>query len=75
MGYPSVSPAHAGMYPMPIYATQVPSSFPRTRGDVPATGGGLKKLLVFPPHTRGCTRICPVEACLNWTPSLGLQIS
>ena len=50
------SPAHAGMYRRGKPAATTSSSFPRTRGDVPALGEFAAPVRELPPHTRGCTR-------------------
>ena len=51
------SPARAGMYPRPTRRRTPPSSFPRTRGDVPAKHRRLIVRQQLPPHARGCTAL------------------
>ena len=56
---PSVSPARAGMDPMPTYRARINPSFPRTRGDGPAPLGTQPDAVRFPPHARGWTTLHP----------------
>ena len=51
----SVSPVHAGIYPI-ITAERPPlKSFPRSCGDIPASCRGFWRLRRFPPFMRGYT--------------------
>ena len=50
-----VSPAHAGMDPVPDPRPSCSGGFPRTRGDGPDTSSGCALSPRFPPHTRGWT--------------------
>ena len=45
------------MYPSLFTSSLKWWSFPRTRGDVPATGIRPRIIPQFPPHTRGCTYV------------------
>ncbi len=49
------SPAHAGMHPGPARKPAAVTSFPRTRGDAPASSCVTSLRMALPPHTRGCT--------------------
>ena len=54
-----VSPARAGMDRRPARPSTSPTSFPRTRGDGPNVADTLYRLIAFPPHARGWTRVHP----------------
>ena len=53
-----VFPAHAGMFRRVGYRSQMKSSFPRARGDVPTPACGGLQNTPFSPRTRGCSRRC-----------------
>ena len=53
-----VFPAYAGMFLVNTVPPQSYVSFPRIRGDVPKTEVSKAYMLLFSPHTRGCSR-CP----------------
>ena len=56
---PRVSPAHAGMDPLPQARTKTGRGFPRTRGDGPVGRSPSLVPAAFPPHTRGWTGCDP----------------
>ena len=80
-----VSPAHAGMYPIPGRSWLLRAGFPRTRGDVPSGIRRTSRDGSFPPHTRGCTRdgsgaeyhysVSPAHAGMYLVQALGEQAS
>ena len=55
-GGKSVFPAHAGMFPPEEVYYTATTSFPRARGDVPATLVSPSPSTSFSPRTRGCSQ-------------------
>src|SRR5690606_13959060 len=57
-----LSPARAGMDPLPKKELRLCVPLPRTRGDGPPSGASVGSLVASPPHARGWTqrhhRIC-----------------
>ena len=51
----AVFPAYAGMFRISYHPASVPASFPRIRGDVPCIRYIGYLIVVFSPHTRGCS--------------------
>ena len=50
-----VFPAYAGMFRRSPASSPYRSRFPRIRGDVPSVTSSSIRLVVFSPHTRGCS--------------------
>ena len=53
----SVFPAHAGMFPQPLFSIYDLDCFPRARGDVPDVLGDCRDGWQFSPRTRGCSGV------------------
>ena len=51
----NVFPAHAGMFRRGVTSTNLRSSFPRARGDVPRCEKRGENAFTFSPRTRGCS--------------------
>ena len=63
-----VSPARAGMVPMPRTACSTPPCFPRASGDGPPPGAGFAPTNQFPPRERGWShpdKSSPVETLVS----------
>ena len=51
-----VFPAYAGMFRRVPATASLEVRFPRIRGDVPISSNSLIFIILFSPHTRGCSR-------------------
>ena len=56
-GISIVFPAYAGMFPPKGSRIGLSCSFPRVCGDVPAANRAAAEIVVFSPHTRGCSAL------------------